>query len=106
MDDRQAKWGSPVRILFGIPIAVVLIFAAQPVPVAFAWGGGSGGANIPGFGALWQEPTAPGLSQDMKNGSNGGSAHRRWSKGRKKGPHSATGSPTPRATPPRNDKPP
>jgi hypothetical protein len=80
------------------------MLATQPASVALAWGGGSGGANIPGFGALWQEPTAPGLSQDMKNGSNRGSGHRRWSKGRKKGPHVGTVSPAPRATPRLNDK--
>ena len=65
-----------MRILFGVPIAVVLMLVTPSV--AFAWGAGGGGANIPAFGALWQEPSSPG--HDVKKGSKGGSVHHKTKK--------------------------
>jgi hypothetical protein len=46
-----------MRILLGIPVAVVLMLVTPSV--AFAWGAGGGGASVPAFGALWQEPSSP-----------------------------------------------
>jgi len=66
---------------FGICAAVVLV-SLDP-SVAFAWGVGGGGVNVPGFGALWHEPNPPGFGQGMKKGLNGSSVPR--SKGKKKG---------------------
>jgi len=37
-----------MRILFGIPVAVVLMLVTPSV--AFAWGAGGGGASVPAFG--------------------------------------------------------
>jgi len=64
-----------MRILLGIPIAVALILTTAP---AFAFGAGGGGASIPAFGALWQEPNAPG--KDVKKRSKGGSDHHKTKK--------------------------
>jgi hypothetical protein len=69
-----------MRILFGIPIAAVLLATLCP-SAAVAWGAGGGGASVPAFGALWQGPSA---SQQMKKSPNGGSVHRGWSKAKKK----------------------
>ena len=65
-----------MRILFGIPVAVVLMLVTPSV--AFAWGAGGGGASVPAFGALWQEPSLPG--RDVKKGSKGGSVHHKTKK--------------------------
>jgi hypothetical protein len=65
-----------MRILFGIPVAVVLMLVTPSV--AFAWGAGGGGASVPAFGALWQEPSSPG--RDVKKGSKGGSVHHKTKK--------------------------
>ena len=74
-----------MRILFGIPIGAALVLGTLHPSVAFAWGVGGGGASIPAFGALWQEPSVPRSSHHMKKGPNGGSVHRGWSKVKKKG---------------------
>ena len=65
-----------MRILFGIPVAVVLMLVTPSV--AFAWGAGGGGASVPAFGALWQEPSSPG--RDVKKGSKSGSVHHKTKK--------------------------
>jgi hypothetical protein len=65
-----------MRVLFGIPIAVVLMLVTPSV--AFAWGMGGGGASVPAFGALWQEPSS--RAQDVKKGSKGGSVHHKAKK--------------------------
>ena len=64
--------------------AVVALLSLSP-SVAFAWAAGAGGANIPGFGALWHEPNPQGFSQGMKKDLNDGSVPRGWRKYKKKG---------------------
>jgi hypothetical protein len=76
MVTRKAERRPPTRILFDIPIAVVLMLIIPSA--AFAWGVGGGGASVPAFGALWQAPSAPG--QDVKKGSKGGSVHHKAKK--------------------------
>jgi hypothetical protein len=74
---------------FGILASVALVSAALGQSVAFAWGVGGGGIGIPGFGALWQQPSPPGFSRGKDERRNGGSVGTRWSKGKNKGQRSA-----------------
>jgi len=73
---------------FGVCAAVIVLLFLDP-SVAFAWGVGGGGVNIPGFGALWREPNRPGFSQDLEKGLDGRPVSRESRKAKKKGWHGA-----------------